>query len=134
MKLIQSTIGILAMACLAAYPASAETNFSDSTGTNFSDSTGTNFSDGTGTNFSDGTGTNFSDGTGTNQASSQDARFTPDQDLVAQAEQLASELEACQASNCSQLEAIVERCQSVLDEMRESEVSPPLSNPAYRVW
>jgi len=128
MKLTQMTIGVLAMSLLAVSPGIATPS------TNFSDGTGTNFSDGTGTNFSDGTGTNFSDGTGTNSQSGNRTRFSENADLVNEANNLASELGACQATSCDQLDELGERAQDLLDQLQESEANSSQSNPETRVW
>ncbi|MCY7284805.1 MAG: hypothetical protein LH679_15550 [Cyanobacteria bacterium CAN_BIN43] len=120
MKLTQMTIGVLAMSLLAVSPGIATPS--------------TNFSDGTGTNFSDGTGTNFSDGTGTNSQSGNRTRFSENADLVNEANNLASELGACQATSCDQLDELGERAQDLLDQLQESEANSSQSNPETRVW
>ena len=112
MKLTQMTIGVLAMSLLAVSPGITHPS----------------------TNFSDGTGTNFSDGTGTNSQSGNRTRFSENADLVNEANDLASELGACQATSCDQLDELGERAQDLLDQLQESEANSSQSNPETRVW
>ncbi len=113
-------------------------NLSDNTGTNASDITGTNASDITGTNASDVTGTNASDITGTNSADGGHKHHVISNPvLVAQAHQLAHQIQACAASSCSQLSELKAQAHSVLSQMKQHHVGSHHGrggSSSHRLW
>jgi hypothetical protein len=138
MKLLRPTkltaalfTGIL-LSTLSVRSASATyANLSDNTGTNASDITGTNASDITGTNASDITGTNSADG------GHKHNHVVANPALVAQAHQLAHQIQACAASNCSQLGDLKAQAHSVLSQMKQHHVGSHQGrggSASHRLW
>jgi hypothetical protein len=125
-------ISLLYWSLIAVRPATA-TNYP-----NLSDVTGTNASDITGTNASDITGTNASDITGTQSSGANQSRpnLVQNPALVSQAHQLAGELKACAASNCSQLSTLLDRARPLLTQMKQGRVSADRGKGAssQRLW
>jgi hypothetical protein len=97
-----------------------------------------NLSDVTGTNASDITGTNASDITGTQSSGANQSRpnLVQNPALVSQAHQLAGELKACAASNCSQLSTLLDRARPLLTQMKQGRVSADRGKGAssQRLW